>query len=104
MMVSNRDVLIQMRTIHESDTLSYRVSVSLEPDAVPDKQPARGYVRMESKLSAWVAEKKKDGELEVWYINHTDPCGFVPAFLANSRLTEGSLAVLKCKTLIEQNK
>jgi hypothetical protein len=56
---------------------------------------------MNCKLSAWVVEQKKDGELEVWYLNHTDPCGMVPAWIANARLTEGSLAVLKCKTLIE---
>jgi hypothetical protein len=103
MMVSNRDSLVQMRTIHENENQSYRISVSIDDDAFPDYQPNSGYVRMNAKLSAWAVSKKKDGELDVWYFNHTDPSGYIPAWIVNSRLTDGSLSALKCKKIIEKN-
>ncbi|KAL0480435.1 hypothetical protein AKO1_011078 [Acrasis kona] len=98
MMVSNRELLGQNKRFVEGDKV-YRVATSCEHESYPEVK--QGFVRLISKLNGWYAAKKGEGELEVWYVNHSDPSGYVPAWLVNTRLGTTALSVLKCKNMIE---
>ncbi|KAL0480222.1 START domain-containing protein [Acrasis kona] len=99
MMVSNRESLCQMRT-YIDDKVAYRVTESCDHESFP--KVMGGFVRLNAKLSGWYAEKKNEGELELWYVNHSDPAGYVPAWLANKRLGQAALSALVCKKMIEE--
>jgi hypothetical protein len=73
------------RTIFE-EKRAIRCAVSVDHDEFP--QPQSGAVRGRLNISGWYAEQVGDGKLFVMYLNHSNPGGWIPGWIVNSKLSE----------------
>ena len=77
--VATRDVVFkQVKSVEVNGEVSYTL------EAVPDKFPLqKGKVRMPYLNSIWRFTSLPDGRTEVYFRQHSDPGGSIPAFLIN---------------------
>jgi hypothetical protein len=97
-LVSNRDFMIMNKTLYEGDR-AFRMGVSVVHDELPN--PEYGFVRGQVMLSGFFAEKREDGVYLI-NINHSNPMGWVPAWLVNATLTKYAQNVAKVREWVEQ--
>jgi hypothetical protein len=85
MFVANRDFLTTIKTIYE-DGKGFRCGTSIDWAGFP--KPDSGYVRAKLNMNGWYAERKSDDELQIIFVNHSNPEGWIPGFVVNAKLFE----------------
>ncbi len=79
----NRDMVYRME-IRNSEPNVTKIKLTGIPDHLPEKE---GIVRME-KAEGFILLETKGDNTKLQYVFHSDPGGEVPAWLANSSITE----------------
>jgi hypothetical protein len=98
-LVSNRDLVSQTKTFFEGEN-AIRVTVHVDGAEFPAE---RGFVRAKMLLGGWYAEKLNDKQIRIVFVNHSDPCGMIPAMFINAKLLDAVQTVKKMKEDIEGN-
>lgn len=89
--VTNRDVVTEATVTREPDgTVLFRMKGI--PDYIEEKEDCK---RMTTLTGLWQFTPAEDGWVEIHHQVHAEPGGSVPAWLANSRVTDGPLTTIE---------
>jgi hypothetical protein len=85
-LVSNRDFVSQTKTFTEGENI-LRVTSAVQGDEFPEES---GFLRAQMILSGWYVEKASEKQLKIVFVNHSDPSGWIPAMVVNSKLLDAA--------------
>jgi hypothetical protein len=98
-LVSNRDFQYIMKYDYSKDDEAYAIgSTIIEPGFPEDAS----FVRSSLKLSGWYIKQGDGNYLDAIYVCHTDPSGWVPAWVVNQFMYDQVLLISKYSNLLEQ--
>lgn len=84
--VDDRDVVVHWAVSQDPTTKVVRIEMEDVPGYAPEQ---KGLVRMPEMESIWQFTPLENGKVEVFHQAHVEPGGSVPAWLANSTVTDG---------------
>ncbi|MBC7922591.1 MAG: START domain-containing protein [Ferruginibacter sp.] len=89
--VENRDMVVHFQVQQDSATKAVTCTMAAEPDYLP---PQPGNVRIPKLKGTWQLTPQQDGTVEVLHRVHAESGGSIPAWLANSVMTDGPYRTL----------
>ncbi len=90
--VSNRDLVVRMKILQDSETKVTRITAISEPKSHPEKE---GVIRVPKSETRWVITPLNPSELRVEYYFLVDPGGSIPGWLLNLTIAEGPYQTFK---------
>jgi len=103
-LIANREFYIVWLFDYVSDNESYMVCTSIEHNALPLK---KGFVRSAIHISGWHIVKQdvdnsNHNSLDITYLSHNDPGGWLPAWMVNSQLPDQVLVIRKWADVLHE--
>lgn len=98
--VANRDIVVKATTKTQEDQILFEIE-----RVATDTLKIKKNIRMTKFIGSWKLIQTSKSIVKVIHQVHAEPGGTIPAWLANSRVTDGPLHTLNnLKNLIQQSK